>query len=114
MHIEVLLNKTMVSVVNNDNQEIIFTTTDGEKYKLYHQQVCCESVTVDDITGDLGDLVGAPILKSEETSNRQGANYEFVTWTFYHFATIKGYVTIRWCGSSNGYYSEAVDFEKVN
>ena len=32
---------------------------------------------------------------------------------WYKFGTIKGYVTVRWYGESNGYYSEEVNFERV-
>lgn len=34
-------------------------------------------------------------------------------WTFYKFASAKGYVTVRWYGESNGYYSTSVYFEEV-
>ena len=133
--IEQLLGKTLTSVVikNADNDEIIFTVDDGTEYKMYHRQDCCESVSIDDINGDLNDLVGSPILVAEENSSsehtpeqlaekekkklEEGDNYydyEYsFTWTFYKLATIKGYVDIRWYGSSNGYYSESVDLVKV-
>lgn len=117
-----MVGKTLVSVVkNSDNDELLFETTDGGKYRMYHSQDCCEGVTIDDICGDLEDLIGSPILVAEEAIS-EGKNPDGVpvpdyqdsfTWTFYKIDTAKGGVTIRWYGNSNGYYSESVDFEKV-
>lgn len=111
-----LLGKTLVSVVNESNDKLIFTTIDGDVYVMLHDQQCRENVYLEDIVGDLDDLVGSPILISEECDGESpSVNYipESFTWTFYKFATIKGYVDLRWYGESNGYYSEGVDFYKL-
>jgi len=117
-----LIGKTLTKVEQVGEDEIVFITNEGKRYKLYHSQGCCESVTVESVTGDLADLVGEPILIAEEATsdqNPQDAKPETLecqdsfTWTFYKFATRKGYVDIRWYGESNGYYSESVDFEEA-
>jgi hypothetical protein len=101
---------------------IYFEDADGNEYMLHHRSDCCEDVRVEDVIGDLDDLVGAPILMAEEVTYecedppdvpaKDGERDSF-TWTFYKLATLKGYVTIRFYGESNGYYSEAVDFDRV-
>ena len=116
--IKILIGKTLTKItVSENNAEIRFETDDGEKYLMYHNQDCCESVSIDEIIGDLDDLIGIPILDAREENNidkPQRDKYdESFTWTFYIIATIKGTVTLRWYGSSNGYYSESVDFTQI-
>lgn len=115
---EDLLGKT-ITKIGEASDELIFYTSDGQRYRQYHQQDCCESVSIEEIIGDLGDLLDSPRLLAEEVSY-EGENPEGVkvpeyqdsfTWTFYKLATMKGRVTIRWYRDSNGYYSERVDFE---
>jgi hypothetical protein len=121
MEFSTLQGKTLKSITGcGGASEIIFECENGEKYRLFHYQDCCESVTVESIVGDLGDLIGTPILLAEEASSRDTPSdytYEYepesLTWTFYKLRTIKGSVDIRWLGESNGYYSESVDFDKV-
>ena len=113
-----LVGQTLVSA-EATNDSITFVTSTGDTYVMYHQQDCCEDVTIESLVGDLQDLVDAPILIAEEASGDTPADYRFeyepesYTWTFYKFATQKGYVDIRWLGQSNGYYGESVDFIKV-
>lgn len=121
--VDVLKGKTLTSVYTDGNEEILFETVDGDIYKMFHSQDCCESVYIESIVGDLEDLVGEEILVAEANENLfdilknagkdEDNGDDSYTWTFYKFATRKGYVDIRWYGSSNGYYSESVDFVKV-
>lgn len=119
---EDLRGKVLAKVENKGDEELVFTTSDGEVYRLYHSQECCEDVIIEDICGDLEDLIGEPVLVAEKVEHEHDVTPEGVpeqkyklsfTWTFYKLDTKKGGVTVRWYGESNGYYSESVDFDRV-
>lgn len=132
------------------SETVTFKLTDGTTWILKYYQDCCASCSVEDVVGDVEDLIGTPILLAEEVQSQEPseevqaerlAKYEAdrqryrdesgnepwwlkkpsaannwgqdsETWTFYKLATVKGYVTIRWYGSSNGYYSETATFHE--
>lgn len=96
--------------IQSDDLSLIFHTLDGRVIRMSHQQECCEHVRLEDIVGDLDDLLRTPIIRAEERSS-EGEEY-CGTWTFYELATIHGSVTIRWYGESNGYYSESAELSE--
>jgi Fe-S cluster biogenesis protein NfuA len=119
--------------VGTGNDALVFLTVDGEMFVFKHAYECCEFVSIEDIAGDLQDLVGSPILMAEavtygSTSDLSDENKRICqellthnktevqdsgTWTFYKFATSKGHVDVRWVGVTSGCYSLEVDFCKV-
>jgi len=112
-----MLGVTMASVKGAVGDErMTFTATDGREWRFHYEPDCCASCSVEDICGDLADLIGSPLLEAEEVSNLPEPDFpggyrpDSYTWTFYRFATAKGSVTVRWFGKSNGYYSESVTY----
>lgn len=112
---------TIISIegLEMGSSEVFIHTSGGTIHMLHHQD-CCENVSVEDITGDIEDLIGATILLFEERNGETPADHkwewcepESYTWTFYEIQTSKGDVQIRWLGTSNGYYSESVDVQWI-
>lgn len=108
-----LVGKTFLNVFQgeyDDNDAVYF----DDVFVLGHSQNCCESVNLEEIIGDLEDLAETPILEAREDCNSPDLpSHESCTWTFYNFRTVKGSVTLRFFGTSNGYYSERAELYKI-
>lgn len=105
-----------------DPTAIHFQDSEDNDYVLGHEQDCCETVTLEDMCGDLQDLIGAPILVAEHRTgdaeilyeNKHGEGYDTCAeYNFYELGTIKGSVTIRYHGQSNGYYSMRANLYEI-
>lgn len=114
---------------NIGNDVVTFETTDGKLFYMMHSSDCSENVWLDDVNGDLHDLIGSEIIVAEERvyededyddhefENREhisreinGSTTDVVESAFYTFRTRKGDVDMVWRSESNGWYSIDVDF----
>ena len=116
--VDVMLGRTIVAIssMTDGESEVFFTMDNGDRYHMYHEQDCCENVYLESVVGDVEDLIGEPLLVAEQVDGESPADpddWDVHTWTFYKFATRRGYVDLRWHGSSNGYYGTGVDFVKL-
>lgn len=115
--IDAVIGKKITAVEGGRVGDDYFTIRfeDGTSITFYHEQCCCENVDIDDVCGDIDDMVGEVLFKCSFTTNdTDGPKSEWddsYTWTFYHFATRRGYVDMKWYGTSNGYYSECVSYK---
>ena len=67
---EILKGKVLTDIeINEEEDEITFTDSEGVKYLMYHEQDCCEDVNIEDVCGDINNLLNAPIVLAEEVIN---------------------------------------------
>ena len=118
---DVLKGKTITSIegLKVGSEQIQFNCSDGSKYVMGRAFTNLEPVEVliDDICGDIDDLIGSPIVIAEENYDVPGGprntSDKSWTWVFYKFATTKGYVDIKWYGTSDGRYTEHAEMYVV-
>lgn len=126
--ISVLVGLTLTAIdakrddEDGDIVELWFRTECGRTFRMFHEQDCCETVYLNDCGGcSIEDVVGDTILHAE-TASTQGDEVmqkffseggERHLWTFYKISTVFTSLTLRWLGSSNGYYAEDVSFVEV-
>lgn len=100
------------TTIDKGDDYLVFIRDDGYKIEFYHIQDCCEYVSIEDVCGDLQGLIGKPLRIAEEYTANVEAEREIKygenQYTFYRFASETDFVTIRWYGESNGYYSIGV------
>lgn len=117
-----IIGKTVYKIdgLEKDSFDVTFYCTDGSVFKMCPEDISflygndCET-TITDVCGNPNDLLDSPIIIAKESSNRNIKSKwgDEMVWTFYTFATKKGYVDVRWFGEHNGYYSADVKFFEV-
>lgn len=116
--IGILAGLTLEKIEESKGRDEIYIHASGRKFLMKHDQDCCESVTIDSIKGDVNRAIGETVLDATESTNNDpkqedtevdGYN-DSCTWTYYTIRTQSETIVIRWYGTSNGYYSERVDF----
>ena len=99
--------------VDNESNEILLTTESGRRYKIWHEQDCCESVEIAGCDGAFASLIGRKIVEvthdEDSTETEDGSQ----TKTAITFRTDESTVISRWIGYSNGYYSESVTIAEI-
>ena len=103
-----------ITGLKKGSEEVVFETDRGTM-RMLHEPDCCETVEVEDFTGDAASLIGQTVVVFEARSNSDDppAERDYLddsyTWTFYEIRTTGGDMQIRWFGESNGWYGEEAE-----
>lgn len=112
---------TGVEGLEVDSEKVVLYFSDNTQMVFEHYQDCCEQVYLLDYICDVDLSKPSVVLQAEERESKDiscpvtglGKDDESNTWTFYSINTSTGEIFMRWYGTSNGYYSEAVNYKLI-
>jgi len=113
----ILKNQTITDI-SSDYESVTFKTVD-KTYRLEHYQDCCESVRLENVIGDIKNILNVPITLAEEDNPGDPDWYsesynDSHTWSVFILEAGGKRVEFWFLGESNGYYGESVDFVEIN
>ena len=118
-----LVGKTIVATsgIKAGDSAYTFHLSDGSVVSFYHEQDCCESVSVCAVNGDPKQLLYKKIIFAEEDNPLEHplvgdmSNAYSHTITTFTIKTEGGWqMEVVWVGESNGYYNESVSISINN
>ena len=94
--ISILVGQTLTRIegLAKRSEKVVWRTSDGKEYEMFHEQDCCETVELAEVIGDPEDLLGHPILRAEERTNstedppKYADSWTSWTWTFYEISSL--------------------------
>jgi hypothetical protein len=90
-----------------DGRDVDLSFEDGSSMRFYSVQDCCNEMYIEDGADDVPSLVGevVTICEAVQGAAPEGVEVrcaqEYEEWTFLKI----NHVTLRWFGTSNGYYA---------
>lgn len=114
-----MIGEVLKSIDIFGNDEVIFTTESGKRYKMYHYQNCCERVKlIDDYEEVLKSMVGKKVERLDieyyDGSEHPAHDvYDSSTISEFTFRVNGATEIIKWFGNSNGYYCEKAELEEI-
>jgi hypothetical protein len=116
---DLLRGRTVTSIegLAKDSTEVVINMPTG-KLLFSHEQECCESFWLEDFEDDRNThlrayeydrFLGVELLTNQDDPAPEDKYTEHYTWTYVRLKFQSGDVTLRFIGSSNGYYSEDCD-----
>lgn len=115
---EALVGELIKSIdIDMKEHEILIETESGRFFLIYHSQDCCESVTIEKlnhpgILNFVGRVVSGASI-DEVYSGKMTEHNESETKTIVSLRCDDDTEIVEWIGTSNGYYSESVDFTEL-